>query len=55
MNIVIDQLDIINIFRKMYRNEKIQEKIKDFPIEMSDECKLKIHGLINKMYESWNK
>ena len=55
MNIIIDQLDIINVFRKMYKDEKLQEQMKEMPVEMSDECKVKMNELINQLYESWHK
>ena len=40
----MEKLDILNIFRKLYRDEKIQEQFKfDNIIDMSDECKQKIN------------
>ena len=40
MKIITEKLDLMNIFKKLYREEKLQEKenISDV-IEMSDECK----------------
>ena len=55
MNIITEQLDILNIFRKMHNDEKIQEHFKDIPIEMSDACKVDIHDIINNIYKSWDK
>ena len=42
MKIIIERLDIMNIFNRLYKDEKIQEKINVEDIEMSDECKQKI-------------
>ena len=55
MAIVEHQLDILNFFRKMIREDKIKEKMKEETIEMSDTCKVNIHSLINKKYNSYNK
>ena len=52
MNIVIGQLDILNMFKKMYKDQSIQEKFKQEPIQMSDECKININDFINKMHNS---
>ena len=40
MKIITEKLDLMNIFKKLYRDEKLQEKenISDV-IEMSDKCK----------------
>ena len=44
LKIIMEKLDILNIFRKLYRDEKIQEQFKvDNIIDMSDECKQKIN------------
>ena len=44
LKIIVEKLDILNIFRKLYRDEKIQEKFKvENIIDMSDECKQKIN------------
>ena len=47
MKIIIEKLDIINVFKKIYRDEKVQSKIetKEEIIEMSDECKKNLHNL----------
>ena len=55
MNIVTGQLDILNMFKKMYKDQSIQEKFKQEPIQMSDECKMNMNDIINKMYHSWHK
>jgi hypothetical protein len=39
----------------MYKDQSIQEKFKQEPIQMSDECKININDIINKMYHSWHK
>ena len=44
LKIIMEKLDILNIFRKLYRDEKIQGQFKvDNIIDMSDECKQKIN------------
>ena len=47
MKIIIEKLDIINLFKKLYRDEKIQSKIetKEEIIEMSEDCKKNLHDL----------
>ena len=40
VKIIIEKLDIFDIFKKIYKVEKIKNKyIRDYPIEMSKECK----------------
>jgi hypothetical protein len=54
MKIIIEKLDIINLFKKIYRDEKLQTKIetKEEIIEMSDECKKNLHDLFkNTLYK----
>ena len=50
MKIITEKLDIMNLFKKLYRDELLQEKenIKDDIIEMSEECKAKLHSLYKK-------
>ena len=47
MKIIIEKLDIINLFKKIYRDEKLQLKTQDKEeiIEMSEECKNNLHEL----------
>ena len=47
MKIIIEKLDIINVFKKLYRDEKLQSKIetKEEIIEMSEDCKKNLHDL----------
>jgi len=48
LHIISEHLDIFNIFEKLYKDEKIQGKIKrreNDIIEMSDICKLKLNTL----------
>jgi len=47
MKIIIEKLDIMNLFKKIYRDEKLQEKLDDNDeyIEMTDECKTKLHDI----------
>ena len=48
MNIISEKLDIFNIFDKLYRDEKIQEKLTKIKlIEMSDECKTRLQSISN--------
>ena len=49
MNIISEKMDIFNMFKKIYKDEELQEKIKNTNIEMSDECKLKLQSLNNKV------
>ena len=42
MKIIVEKLDIMNIFNRVYKDEKIQERMNFEDIEMSDECKQKI-------------
>ena len=50
MNVIKEKLDIFNIFDKLFRSEKIQEKlIKQEIFEMSDECKKKLLSINNKL------
>ena len=48
MRIIAEKLDILFLFRKMYRIDKIQEQIeyKDEIINMSDKCKNKIQKFL---------
>ena len=47
MNIIVEQLDILNLFRKLLKDEKIQETFsKDEVIVMSDNCKLNIQEIM---------
>ena len=45
MKIIIEKLDIMNIFKRLYKDEKFQEKMNVEDIEMSDECKQKIERI----------
>ena len=47
MDIVVEKLDIINIFKKIYSADLIEQTLKGSSnlIEMSDACKQKIHAL----------
>ncbi len=50
MKIIVEKLDIMNIFNRVYKDEKIQERMNFEDIEMSDECKQKI----DLMYKNLN-
>ena len=50
MKVIIEKLDIMNLFKKIYRDEKLQEMQDDEEeeyIKMSDECKSKIFDIYN--------
>ena len=49
MRVIIEKLDILNIFKKMHRDEMLQENIKDSEdmFKMSDTCKHKLQALSN--------
>ena len=50
MNIIVEQLDILNLFRKLLKDEKIQETFsKDEVIVMSDDCKLNIQEVMKNI------
>ena len=38
MSVIIQNLDVVNIFNKIYRDGKIEDIIKNHTIKMSDEC-----------------
>ena len=50
MKVITEKLDIMNFFKKLYRDEKLQEKdiILHDSIEMSDECKEKLLSVYKK-------
>ena len=51
INIISNKLDIFNIFDKLYRDEKIHEKLrKHEAIEMSDNCKARLQNINNKVH-----
>ena len=48
MGIIIEHLDVLNIFKKLYRDEKIKEKLqneKNDTIKMSEECIQKLNSI----------
>ena len=50
MKVIIEKLDILNLFKKIYRAERLQEidnLFEDY-IEMSDECKQNLLNLYKK-------
>ena len=52
MNIVVEQLDVINMFKKLHKDGIIQKTLNRDPIQLSDECKMNMNDIINKMYHS---
>ena len=53
MRVIIEQLEIFNLFMKLYKEEKYQRNIdlKAYQIEMSDEFKKHYKELERKMIE----
>lgn len=52
IDIISNKLDIFNIFDKLYRDEKIHEKLmKHEVIEMSDNCKARLRNINNKVHK----
>ena len=47
MKVITEKLDIMNLFKNLYRNEKIQEKEinQEEIIEMSENCKVNLRKL----------
>ena len=45
MNVITQNLDVINIFNKIYRDGKIEDIIKNHTLKMSDECVNKLAKL----------
>lgn len=48
MNIIIENLDILNIFKKLFRDGKLQEKLDKVNVDilrMSDECNNKLYSI----------
>lgn len=50
MKIIIEKLDILNIFKKMNILDKTQDKNMDETIEMSEECKKCLDDIYNSVY-----
>ena len=50
MDIIVENLDIMNIFKKINSINNIEEslKTKEYILNMSDNCKSKLHSLFNK-------
>jgi hypothetical protein len=50
MKVITEKLDIMNLFKKIYRDEKLQEKemVSHDSIEMSDECKENLLSVYKK-------
>ena len=50
MKIIIEQLNIFNVFRRLFEISKIELLIseEDMKTQMSDECKRNIERIINK-------
>ena len=54
MNLIIDQLDIFNVFQKLYketRRERILNE-KTIKVLMPDECRQNLSALLNKLKDS---
>ena len=52
MRVITEKLDILNMFKKIFRDEKMQENydIKNEEILMSDKCKQNIKSIYNSYY-----
>jgi hypothetical protein len=50
MKIIIEKLDILNIFKKMNLLDKTQDKNMDEAIDLSDECKKCLDDIYNSVY-----
>ena len=50
MKVITEKLDIINLFKKLVKDEIIQERenIINDSIEMSDECKANLYSIYKK-------
>ena len=54
IKIIIEKLDILNIFKKLYKEEKNHEIIKnDNYIKMSHDCKFHLQQMYNSIYEMY--
>ena len=52
IKLIIDKLDILNIFKKLYKEEKYQEKYNnDNYIKMSHYCKIHLQQMYNALYD----
>ena len=56
MDIIVENLDIMNIFRKIYSMNKVEQSLKvNAIVDMSDKCKLKLKGLTqSKLIKKFN-
>ena len=51
MGIIVENLDIMNIFRKIYNMNKVEQSLKvNAIVDMSDKCKLKLRGLTQSKF-----
>ena len=50
MDIIVENLDIMNVFKKIYSIRAIEESFKSnvHILDMSDNCKFKLHSLLSK-------
>jgi hypothetical protein len=48
LRVIIEQLDLLNIFKKLYKEEKNRDRLKNNDIiKMSDDCKSKLENICN--------
>ena len=54
VRIIVEQLDLVNIFKKLYKEEKTKEKkLKDTEIiKMSNDCRIKLDEICHSFYKS---
>ena len=57
VRIIMEQLDIFNLFMKLYKEERIQRDIaqKAYMVEMSDEFKKNYHRLVIELMKNQDK
>ena len=53
MDIIVENLDIMNIFKKIYSVNMIEESMKKSEdiLEMSETCKIKLHVLTQSKFK----
>ena len=51
MDIIVENLDIMNVFKKIYNMNKVEQSLKvNAIVDMSDKCKLKLRGLTQSKF-----
>ena len=53
VRIIVEQLDLVNIFKKLYKEETKEKKLKDTEIiNMSNDCRIKLNEICHSFYKS---